>query len=406
MKKYFHVALLVVVLAALVAPVAGCGLDSPDENGIIHERGITYLDSVTVSPPIGGGNFTLTVVYTYENDPTAHPENIDCRYVTPDSATIYIGSIRPGATSASRGEGEIQETATLPFSVTPKTNGVTPPGTYTVECYTDSQRTAVKTTFILAGEAIPAKGPNVAPTAKITTDKTSGYAPLTVNFSGTGSGDSDGTIASYGWTFGDGSTSTAATVAHTYSAAGTYTATLKVTDNLGATATSTVTITTTLRQYSVYRLEVEMTFHSEVNGSDWKMSWAGEIRIDSDGSLGGELPGVVDAGPFEVTVAPSGAHAGSYKINAPLAVAIGGHAESTAEGRTLHIQQTLAGFQTSITVVEGSVDPGEIKSSIEAGLKPWIKEALADLVLPAGAVPGSKVVAGRWQGSANLLPVR
>jgi len=35
-------------------------------------------------------------------------------------------------------------------------------------------------------------------------------------FSGTGSSDSDGTIASYSWTFGDGGTSTAATVAHTY----------------------------------------------------------------------------------------------------------------------------------------------------------------------------------------------
>ena len=49
--------------------------------------------------------------------------------------------------------------------------------------------------------------------------------------------DPDGTIASYAWTFGDGGTGSGRRPHHTYTTAGTFTATLKVTDNAGATAT-------------------------------------------------------------------------------------------------------------------------------------------------------------------------
>jgi subtilase family serine protease len=45
--------------------------------------------------------------------------------------------------------------------------------------------------------------------------------------------DSGGTITSHSWTFGDGGTSTATNPSHTYAAAGTYTVTETVTDNLG-----------------------------------------------------------------------------------------------------------------------------------------------------------------------------
>ena len=64
----------------------------------------------------------------------------------------------------------------------------------------------------------------------------SGAAPLEVQFSSAGSTDPDGTIASYSWDFGDGSPlETTADATHTYAAAGTYTATLTVTDNSNLT---------------------------------------------------------------------------------------------------------------------------------------------------------------------------
>ena len=55
--------------------------------------------------------------------------------------------------------------------------------------------------------------------------------------------DSDGTIASRSWNFGDGTTSTATNPSKTYSAAGTYSVSLTVTDNAGATNTKTSSVT-------------------------------------------------------------------------------------------------------------------------------------------------------------------
>jgi subtilase family serine protease len=81
-------------------------------------------------------------------------------------------------------------------------------------------------------------GGNVPPVANFS-DSISG---LTVNFTDS-STDSDGSIASRSWNFGDGGTSTATNPSHTYSAAGTYTVSLQVTDNGGATNTKTQSVT-------------------------------------------------------------------------------------------------------------------------------------------------------------------
>ncbi len=84
--------------------------------------------------------------------------------------------------------------------------------------------------------------PNQLPTAAASATPTSGQAPLNVAFSSSGSFDPDGSIASYSWTFGDGTTSTAANPTKTYGV-GSFTATLTVTDNRGGTASATVSIT-------------------------------------------------------------------------------------------------------------------------------------------------------------------
>jgi hypothetical protein len=58
-----------------------------------------------------------------------------------------------------------------------------------------------------------------------------GDAGVPVQFDGTGSFDTDGTIVSYEWDFGDGSTGTGPTPVHTYAEDGEYVVTLCVTDN-------------------------------------------------------------------------------------------------------------------------------------------------------------------------------
>ncbi len=62
------------------------------------------------------------------------------------------------------------------------------------------------------------------PVAQFTGSPVSGVAPLAVSFTNS----STGSITSYGWTFGDGTTSTAANPSHSYAAAGVYTVTLNV----------------------------------------------------------------------------------------------------------------------------------------------------------------------------------
>ncbi len=77
-------------------------------------------------------------------------------------------------------------------------------------------------------------GPNQAPTAQFTTS----CAGLACSFDAAGSTDPDGTVTTYAWNFGDGTTATGATATHTYASDGTRPVTLTVTDDKGATGQS------------------------------------------------------------------------------------------------------------------------------------------------------------------------
>ena len=82
--------------------------------------------------------------------------------------------------------------------------------------------------------------------AVATATPTSGVAPLTVSFNGTGSSDPDGQALTYAWDLdADGAfdDSTSATPSFTYTQPGTYNVQLRVTDPPGASDTETVTIT-------------------------------------------------------------------------------------------------------------------------------------------------------------------
>lgn len=87
-------------------------------------------------------------------------------------------------------------------------------------------------TFTLGPPTTPS---NQSPVASFTASCTL----LACSTDATASSDPDGTIASYAWAFGDSSTASGVTASHSYAAAGSYTITLTVTDNLGATASTT-----------------------------------------------------------------------------------------------------------------------------------------------------------------------
>ena len=109
------------------------------------------------------------------------------------------------------------------------------PGTYTVTLtVTDAQGATATTTRSATVVNAPPKAAFTAAVAK-----------LSVAVDATTSSDSDGTVASYAWDFGDGSTATGATTSHTYVDAGDHTLRLTVTDNDGAKDTTTRAVTTT-----------------------------------------------------------------------------------------------------------------------------------------------------------------
>lgn len=75
---------------------------------------------------------------------------------------------------------------------------------------------------------------NVEPVASFVAE----VAGSSVSVDGSASSDPDGTVASYSWDFGDGAVGEGVTAEHEFGSAGTYTVTLTVTDDRGATATS------------------------------------------------------------------------------------------------------------------------------------------------------------------------
>jgi chitodextrinase len=94
----------------------------------------------------------------------------------------------------------------------------------------------------------PAPGPmpgpapvNMPPVADAGSDKTV-YVDTTIHFNGAGSSDPDGVIVSYEWEFGDGGHSSGVEADHAYAEAGTYSATLTVTDDDGAIGSDSCTI--------------------------------------------------------------------------------------------------------------------------------------------------------------------
>ncbi len=115
---------------------------------------------------------------------------------------------------------------------------------------------------------------NVAPVAAFT----SGSVDLVASFDGSTSSDPDGTIVSFDWDFGDGNTAVGEAASNTYASAGTYTVTLTVTDDEGATNVVAEDVTV-----SAANLSPTASFTS--GSVDLVASFDGSTSSDPDGTI-------------------------------------------------------------------------------------------------------------------------
>ncbi|MHB1137551.1 MAG: PKD domain-containing protein [Microthrixaceae bacterium] len=125
--------------------------------------------------------------------------------------------------------------------------------------------------------------PNVPPTAVATVVSVVGTIPMTVNLSAAASTDSDGTIASYEWDFGNGQTATGVTTQVTYPTAGLYTVILTVTDNQGGVGTQTVAVD----------VSTDPNIAPTAQLSASATSGIAPLTVDFDGSASSDLDGTI-----------------------------------------------------------------------------------------------------------------
>ena len=160
----------------------------------------------------------------------------------------------------------------------------TVPGAFTAFVLVEDSHGEVDTASV--GVTVSVVG-NDDPVADLTSNVTSGDAPLDVHFDATGSTDSDGTIVQYEWDFErDGiydGYGTVPTADHTYTAAGTYNCRVRVTDDAGAQDTASLEISVNVpgNDYPVADLT------SDVSSGDIPLtvSFDASGSTDSDGSI-------------------------------------------------------------------------------------------------------------------------
>jgi glucose/arabinose dehydrogenase len=179
--------------------------------------------------PMGGP------VYRYNaalNSAIKFPQSLDGRFFAGEYGRRWIKAI------AVNTDGTPGEISAFPWSGTQVMDMAFGPdgALYVLDYGTGSNNQALYRVEYIGGG-------NRSPVAVASANPTSGSNPLTVQFSSAGSSDPEGGALSYLWTFGDGTTSTAANPTKTYSTNGTFSPTLKVTDPTGLSGTASLVVT-------------------------------------------------------------------------------------------------------------------------------------------------------------------
>lgn len=182
----------------------------------------------------------------------------------------------------------------------------------------------------------------------------------TVSFDGSASTDPGShTPLSFLWNFGDGTTGTGAKPAHTYTANGTYTVTLTVTNSLGRNSAPATTTAVVANVPPTVQVGPD---HAAVTGSPFRLAFTFSDPEPADGPWeysiawgdGSTSPGTANTPSSPVEATHVYASPGSFALRVTVTDRDGGRGEATA---TVRVESAAAGV-----VLTGAGDVGDCKS--------------------------------------------